>query len=118
MRRADGKCGCTTYLQCSQRQHRSRSTDVLRACVAILLCCGSVPGQSHNPNLSTVIAEVGKEVQSEQAMNFMHQVYANDRYFTFPRFLQTAEYLRSTMQGIGLQNVQLVEAPADGITQV
>ena len=90
---------------------------MLRTSVAILLC-GAVFGQDHNPNLSTVIAAVGKEIQPEQAMNFMRQVYANDRYFTFPRFHKTAEYLRTTMQGIGLHNVELVEAPADGATQV
>src|SRR5450759_5171888 len=118
MRRADGRCGCTTYLQGSQERHRSRSIDVPRACVAILLCCGAAFGQSHNPDLSTVIAQVGKEIQPDQAMNFLREVYASDRYFTFPRFHQAAEYLRSTMQGIGLRNVEIVEAPADGVTQV
>ncbi len=51
-------------------------------------------------------------------MDFMRRVYANDRYFTFPRFHATAEYLRGAMRQIGLENIELVDAPADGVTQV
>ena len=51
-------------------------------------------------------------------MRIMRDVYASDRYFTFPRFHATAEYLKSRMQQAGLTSVELVETPADGVTQV
>ena len=57
-------------------------------------------------------------VQPDQSMDFMWHVYATDRWFTFPKFQETAEYLRRTMGEIGLKNVELLSAPADGTTQV
>src|SRR5438477_8880981 len=105
---AGGRCDCATYFRASPKPHRSRSIDVRRSGLAALLLCGAAVGQNYNPNLSTVIAEVSREIQPEQAMNFMRQVYANDRYFTFPRFHRTAEYLRGAMQSIGLESIQLV----------
>jgi hypothetical protein len=50
-------------------------------------------------------------------MDYMRHVYANDRYFTFPRFQATAEYLKAEMQKAGLRNVEILGAPADGVTQ-
>jgi len=51
-------------------------------------------------------------------MEVMRKVYASDRYFTFPRFQATAEYLKQQMQAIDLKDVEIVDAPADGVTQV
>ena len=36
----------------------------------------------------------------------------------FPAFMRTAEYLKKRMQEAGLSSVELVETPADGVTQV
>jgi hypothetical protein len=44
-------------------------------------------------------------------------VYSTDRWFTFPKFQQTAEYLKQAMTDAGLQKVELLGAPADGVTQ-
>src|SRR5690242_13927885 len=51
-------------------------------------------------------------------MNYMRRVYANDRFFTFPTFQATGEYLHDTMKAAGLSDIQTVGAPADGVTQV
>jgi len=50
-------------------------------------------------------------------MNFMRQVYSTDRWFTFPKFHETAEYVKQSMKGIGLEEVELSGAPADGSSQ-
>src|SRR5438270_4798668 len=71
-----------------------------------------------DPSLDTVIQRVRGAYRSGEAMRVMRDVYANDRYFTFPRFHATAEYLKGRMQQAGLGRVELVEAPADGVTQV
>src|SRR5205085_1131775 len=82
-------------------------------------------GESATPGVSfpaaslpTVIDQVRGGYRSAEAMGLMRDVYASDRYFTFPRFHATAEYLKKKMQDAGLSSVEIVEAPADGVTQV
>jgi hypothetical protein len=70
------------------------------------------------PSLETVIQQVRGAWRSDYAMRVMREVYASDRFFTFPRFLATAQYLQGQMQRAGLSGVELVQAPADGVTQV
>jgi hypothetical protein len=85
---------------------------------ALLLACAAVSAQPRNPGLKQILDHVRKEIRSDEQMEFMRRVYANDRYFTFPRFELTANYLQSQMKQIGLKDVQIVNAPADGKTQV
>ena len=68
--------------------------------------------------LERVVEVIRSGVQPEQSMDFMRHVYATDRWFTFPKFQETAGYLRRTMAEIDLKNVELLGAPADGVTQV
>jgi hypothetical protein len=50
-------------------------------------------------------------------MERMRRIYSTDRWFTFPKFQQTAEYLKSAMTEIGLERVEILAAPADGVSQ-
>jgi len=84
--------------------------------VLVLLAPGATAQTS--PTLETVIEQVRGAYNSDHAMRVMRDVYASDRFFTFPRFLATAEYLKGQMQQAGLTNVEIVQAPADGVTQV
>src|SRR5215467_4853906 len=68
--------------------------------------------------LETVIEKLRGAYRSADAMRIMRDVYASDRYFTFPRFHATAEYLKGRMHAAGLTSVELVEAPANGVSQV
>jgi len=70
------------------------------------------------PTLDTVLERVRAGYRSDDAMRVMREVYSTDRYFTFPRFQQTAEYLKKKMRAAGLAKVELVDTPADGVTQV
>ena len=70
------------------------------------------------PTLDTVLQRVRAGYRSDDAIRVMREVYSTDRYFTFPRFHQTAEYLKRKMQEAGLAKVELVDTPADGVTQV
>ena len=85
----------------------------LTACVAL----PAIPEDPH-PNLELVVQTIRSEVRPDQAMDFVRHVYATDRWFTFPKFQETAAYLSHTMGEIGLENVELLGAPADGVTQV
>jgi hypothetical protein len=69
-------------------------------------------------DVGMVLDQVRSGVQPEQAMDYMRHAYSTDRWFTFPKFRETAEYLRQAMVVAGLQNVEILGAPADGVTQV
>ena len=69
-------------------------------------------------DLDQLIDGIRKELKPEQAMRYMRDVHSTDRYFTFPAFEKTSRYLLSTMKQIGLSNAEIVNAPADGVTQV
>jgi len=91
---------------------------VLAACVFLFLFTVFMPGATQAPTpLGQLIQAIRREMQPEQAMNFMRQVYSTDRWFTFPRFQETAEYLKQSMEGIGLEGVEVLGAPADGSSQ-
>ena len=69
-------------------------------------------------SVENVLDQVRSGVKPEQSMDYMRHVYSTDRWFTFPKFQQTAEYLKQAMTDAGLQKVELLGAPADGVTQV
>jgi hypothetical protein len=81
----------------------------------ILLTAAVASAQVH---LETVLDRVKSEVKTDHAMEYMRRVYSTDRWFTFPKFQQTAEYLKRSMHDAGLKNVELDGAPVDGVTQV
>jgi len=68
-------------------------------------------------NVETVLDQVRTSVKPDEAMAYMRDVYSTDRWFTFPKFQQTAEYLKRAMTEAGLQNVEILGVPADGVTQ-
>ncbi len=70
-----------------------------------------------DPQLDKVIRAVSAEVNPNEALDFVLRVRENDRWFNFAKFHETAEYLQKTMNAIGLKKAQLVETPADGVTQ-
>src|SRR5215470_2190039 len=88
------------------------------ACIVFSLLGFFMPEVTPAPTpLGQLIQAIRSELKPEQAMNFMRQVYSTDRWFTFPRFQETAEYLKQSMKGIGLEDVELSGAPADGSSQ-
>jgi hypothetical protein len=70
-----------------------------------------------DPQLEKLIREVRAEVNPNEALDFVLRVRENDRWFNFPKFQETAEYIQKTMSAIGLRKVELVPTPADGVTQ-
>lgn len=68
-------------------------------------------------NVQTVLNQVRSEVNPDEAMGYMRRVYSTDRWFTFRKFHETAAYLKQVMNETGLRNVEVLGAPADGVTQ-
>ena len=68
-----------------------------------------------SPPLPAIIEQVRSKVDSTRAMGYVRQVWETDRWFTFPKFQETAQMLKDTREKIGLQDVELLGAPADGV---
>ncbi len=67
--------------------------------------------------LDHIVGELRSEVRPGDAMDRMRRVYSTDRWFTFPKFHDTTKYVAAQMKLAGLQNVEILGAPADGKTQ-
>jgi hypothetical protein len=65
-------------------------------------------------DIRQLLVKLRTEVKPEPAMEKMRRIHANDRWFTFPKFEQTAKYLEQVMTDAGLKSVEIVAAPADG----
>jgi hypothetical protein len=76
-----------------------------------------MPAASPAPRLPDLITKIQAEMNPQEAMDFMRQVYSTDRWFNFEKFGETAEYLNRTMRQISLANVEIGRPPADGVTQ-
>ena len=70
-----------------------------------------------DPQLQKTIQEIRTDVNGSEALNFAFRLYETDRWANFAKFQETAGYLRMTMNEVGLQGVELLSAPADGVTQ-
>ena len=78
----------------------------------------SVPAAPAANTLDHLIAAIREDLRPEEAMDTMRAVYSTDRWFSFPKFAETAEYLQGEMRRIGLEHPEVIQAPADGVTQV
>jgi len=84
--------------------------------VLLLLISPSFAGVQ-DTGFEKVLSAIRASIDPDRAMKTMREVYASDRYFTFPHFIETAGYLKARMVAAGLKNVEIVAAPADGATQ-
>src|SRR5258708_37177786 len=89
----------------------------MKPTVLILLGCVAVPCVAGVP-LNEVVDKVSTGLRPDEAMQFMRHIYSTDRWFTFPKFHETAEYLQTTLSSLGLRDSEIVETSADGVTQV
>jgi hypothetical protein len=96
-------------------------TSTLRTILLSTLTVAALaPGNAQqvaNPKLDALIETIRAEVRPQDAMERMHRIYSTDRWFTFSKFQQTAEYLKSTLTEMGLEHIEMLAAPADGVSQ-
>ncbi len=92
-----------------------RKAVMIAATAAFLSAAPRAPDP--DTRIEPLLETIRNEVQPEQAMGYMRRLYSAERWFTFPKFQETAEYLERTLRAIGLQNVEVLAAPADGVTQ-
>jgi Peptidase family M28 len=88
----------------------------VRSCI-LILTSATLAAAADDAGLSRLVQQVGSAVNREHAMDTMRRVWETDRWFTFPKFRETAEHLKAQMTAAGLKDVELLDAPADGVTQ-
>jgi hypothetical protein len=69
------------------------------------------------PQLQRIVSEVQAHVSAAEAFDFAAQLHSIDRWQDFSKFRESAEYLQKTMKDLGLHNVEVERAPADGVSQ-
>lgn len=70
-----------------------------------------------DPKLIRVVDAVRTATDIDDAMRVMRGVWERDRWFTFPKFRETSDYLAAEMRRQGLRDVHVIGAPADGKSQ-
>lgn len=88
---------------------------------AILTAGHGFPGRSRGPAGPSPVTDLLKllyaNVNSAEAMTYVKAIWANDRWFNFPKFQETAKNVAEMMRQAGLDDVQIGYAPADGETK-
>jgi hypothetical protein len=94
-------------------------TTVIAACLTLYLLnlSGSRAATSRNP-LTPLVSTISSNAKADGAMETMRTVYSTDHWFTFPKFEQTASYLKKRLEQDGLTHVEISGGRADGVTQV
>ena len=69
------------------------------------------------PPLTEMTSKIQAEVKPDAAMRTMRTVWETDRWFTFPKFHQTAVNLTRMLKQARLAEVEILHAPADGVSQ-
>jgi Peptidase family M28 len=91
----------------------------IRACACLFVVHQFCSAQTARPSpqLQRIVQEIRRQVSASEAFDFVAQIHSIDRWQDFASFQRSAEYLQRTMTGIGLRDVELLPAPADGVSQ-
>jgi hypothetical protein len=67
--------------------------------------------------VSRLLQTLVESVNPDQAMRDVRTIWETDRWFTFPKFEETAKNVAAIMRRAGLEDIEIGNAPADGVTQ-
>jgi hypothetical protein len=67
--------------------------------------------------LNALLQTLRDAVDPLQARQDVQTIWETDRWFTFPKFEETAEHVAAMMRRAGLEEVEIGKPPADGVTQ-
>src|SRR5260370_22149935 len=95
---------------------RPKEPTRLRAFLMATLATATLAA-ADDASFAKLVQQIGSAVEPDHAMQTMRRVWETDRWFTFPKFRETAEYLKTAMAAAGLRDIELLEAPADGVTR-
>jgi hypothetical protein len=78
---------------------------------------GGRGGGTPTSPLSGLLALLRTETNPAQAVKDVATIWETDRWFTFPKFEETAKNVADIMRRAGLEDVEIGRPPADGVTQ-
>jgi Peptidase family M28 len=78
---------------------------------------GHAPGPSGQSPVTDLLKLLLANVNSTEAFKTMETMWSTDRYFDFARFQETAKNVAEMMRQAGLDDVEIGQGPADGVTQ-
>jgi len=84
---------------------------------AACACIAEDAAATPNSLLSPLVKKMGAAVEVERSLATMRHVYSTDRWFTFPKFEETALYLKQRLEESGVISVEIGGAHADGKSQ-
>jgi hypothetical protein len=97
--------------------------------LSIVLTAGAAPSSGQTGSRSAIrataasgpasalLAMLRDEVDADRAMRDVRAIWETDRWFTFPKFEETAQNVAAMMRRAGLEDVEVGRPPADGMTQ-
>src|SRR3954453_11318353 len=89
---------------------------------AVILLVTTVLGAQNRAPVSTspvtkLLRTLLESAKPDQAMRDVRAIWETDRWFTFPKFEETARNVAAILRRAGLEDVEIGNAPADGVTQ-
>src|SRR6185369_3182663 len=87
------------------------------ACAAMFGQTGGRGARSSPSPVSKLLDTLRGATDPEQAMRDVRTIWETDRFFTFPKFEETAKNVAAIMKRAGLEDVEIGNPPADGVTQ-
>jgi hypothetical protein len=67
--------------------------------------------------LTRLLQTLSGAVNPDEALRDVQTIWETDRWFTFPKFEETARNVAAIMKRAGLEDVEIGDVPADGVTQ-
>lgn len=87
------------------------------AAPVVILAVSCVSAWAQATPLAPLAKTILPAIDVNHALETAEQVYASDRFFTFPAFARTMDRLRQRLESSGLRQVVVDAAPADGTAQ-
>src|SRR4051812_44207196 len=82
----------------------------------VLLLAGGLALYSQSP-VRPLLQTLREATNPDQAVRDVRTIWETDRWFTFPKFEETAKSVAAIMRRAGLEDVEIGSPPADGVTQ-
>src|SRR5882757_5343830 len=84
---------------------------------SMAMAAGSRSAFGQTSPVSKLLTMLQREINSDQVMDDVRTIWETDRWFTFPKFEETAKSVAAIMRRSGLEDVEIGSGPADGVTQ-
>jgi hypothetical protein len=81
-------------IRCDKIQPMAQPREHLRALLPAFFLAPAICSAADDVSFARMVQQIGSSVESDHAMQTMRSVWETDRWFTFPKFRETAEYLR------------------------